>query len=173
MPGASKQQGWEAEAGFTLIELIVVVVIIIMMTAAVTPMFGSSLLRARSDRTTRDLLASARHAGEEAVLEGVEFRLYLDTNKHTYWLARFEGEKEGKEVFAQVAGSEGEVQELPESLRFERPKAKRGDKQEIYYISFYPGGSCDYAEIRMEKNNRDRVEIEIKGTPSRIKVNER
>ena len=173
MLGTNEQQNRAAEAGFTLMELIVVVVIVIMMTAAVTPMFGNSLLWARSDRMTRDLVASARHAGEEAVLEGVEFRLCMDTNKHTYWLERLSEVKEGQEIFEPVSGNEGEIQELPESLRFDRPKAKRGNKQGMYYISFYPGGSCDYAEIRLEKNDRKSVEIEFKGTPSQINVDEK
>lgn len=156
-------------AGFTLMELIVVLVLVGVLAAAVTPLFASSVGRTRADRSVRDLLATMRHAGERAVLEGVEYRLYMNTKDQTYWLARMGLDPEsGARAPRPVDGPEGVVRVFPDAVRFERVEARRGEEQHERYIAFHAGASCDFAEVTIEDPAGEELVITLEGTLSRI-----
>jgi type II secretory pathway pseudopilin PulG len=150
-------------------ELIVVLVLVGVMAAAVTPLFADSVGRTRADRSVRDLMATMRHAGERAVLEGVEYRLYLNTRDESYRLARMGLDEEtGRVAPLPVESREGVRRVLPDGVRFERIEARRGEERHERYIAFYPGASCDFAEVTIEDAGGENFEITLEGTLSRI-----
>lgn len=158
-------------AGYTLLELIVVVILVALMTAAVTPMFRDSLFGVRADRIGRDLVATLRHAGELAIIQETEIRVYLDRKAGAYWLAAPGRDEDGKEDFFPLEGKDGLPQHLPDSMKFDRISAHRGrGSSDLFYVRFHPGGASDMATIRLESGDKDRLEIEVKGSAGQIGV---
>lgn len=156
--------------GYTLLELIVVVILVALMTAGVTPMFRDSLFGVRADRIGRDLVATLRHAGELAIIQETEVRVYFDTEAGAYWLASPGRDEDGKRAFQALEGKDGLPQYLPESMEFDRVTARRGDKSSQYYVRFFPGGATDVARVALKGRDADRLEIEVKGSAGRIGV---
>ncbi len=166
--------GGNSVAGFTFLELLVVVTMIAILTAGVTPMFAGSLSGARGSRSVRDLVASFRYAGEMAIIEELEYRVYINDDKGIYWIARETVDEDGETVFRPVSTREGEIQRFPADLKVARVRANRErlDNEQVYYVRFFPGGACDFAEIRLERSRRDRIDIAINGALGKIKVDE-
>jgi prepilin-type N-terminal cleavage/methylation domain-containing protein len=157
-------------AGFTFIELLVVVVVILVLTSAITPMFRSSLVGMRIETLERNLMSTMRYAGEQAVLEGRAFRLYIDTEQQAYWVERAGAIEDGEPAFEALPGAEGDIRRLPGSIRFDKPKARKGKERDQYYISFYPGGSSDFAEVRLETTDGEELTLKLEGAPGRIEL---
>ena len=168
----SMAQGRDGQSGFTLMELVVVVIILGVLAGAITPLFRASVTWVRGNRVTRDLVGTVRFATEMAIVEGVEYRLCIDTREHAYWLERLERFEQDKKVFEALTGPEGRRQILPETVRFDHVDAGQGPEPGIKAISFYPGGSSDFATIRMKTPDRGRTEIDLRGGLSRMKVDE-
>ncbi|HOJ33714.1 MAG TPA: type II secretion system protein [Candidatus Hydrogenedentes bacterium] len=154
--------------GFTLIELTLVVIILGILAAGVAPLFAGSITTLREERATRDVVALLRHAGERAVIEGVEYRVYIDPEHDCYQLVRTQlAEKNGN-----TDGKENDevTLRLPESLHFLKPEAAWDSTRESFYVPFAPNGSTGFATIPIKVDNGDTLRITIKGTWNRIEV---
>ena len=158
------------KGGFTLLEMVVVLMIVMLMTAAVLPMYQGSVTWVRRDRATRDVLSYMKYAQERAIVDVTEYRFYLDTEKGAYWLMRDEGKKDDKEVFSEVKDAGATRTYLPESLAFDRPKARTDKDRKAHFISFYPGGACDYATVTMKYDQTDKITIKTKGRLGQLDV---
>ena len=163
---------WELRAGFTLMELVIVLVIVGVLTVGVAPMFGGSLARIRADRAKRDLVAVIRHAGETAIVEGVEYRMYLDAEANAFWLVRFARMDDDQAVFAAPGGPEGDRRQLPEGIRLLEPEAAWDARREAHYIRFRPNGRCDFAVLRVRNGDGEVTRITLGGGLGRIEVAE-
>jgi len=160
--------------GFTLVELILVVTLIGILSAAVVPVFSTSIDNARERRGLRGFVAMMKHGQERAMAEGVEFRLYMQPDDNRYWLVRFSRMDGDERVFTLAPLPHGGIEQLPAQLAFGRLTAHRDRKRRAYYVSFYPSGACDYATIRLERPARPRhgIRITTKGTLGQFEVEE-
>ncbi len=165
---------WAAAGGFTLMELTVVVILLAFMGMMVVPIFNASFSGARQEHSMRDLFAALKYAQSGAVTEATEYRVYFDPEKNRYWTAhavfdqsryddgyddpfeddldsgfetQFERDFKSEIGFALLNGRAGEYVELADGLKMDRPKARSGRGEGMYYFAFYPGGSCDVASI--------------------------
>ncbi len=140
------------------------------MTAAVIPMYQGSLTWARRDRVTRDLVARMKYAQERAIVDITEYRFYIDREDGSYWIMRDAGKKDGKRVFDEVDDAGATRDRLPESLEFEKPKATLDNERKAHYIAFYPGGSCDYATVKLKYDKAEGIKISTKGRLGQFEV---
>lgn len=157
--------------GYTFIEIIIVVVILGVVLAGVAPMYRGSMTWVRTDRAVRNIVALLKYGQERAMTDAVEYRLYLDPDKRSYWLTRLTGfDQEGEKVFAQVTEDRKTPYRLPETLEITSIAARKSDGLGVYYISLYPHGACDAATIRFHDRSRRKVSIETKGRAGQLSV---
>ena len=74
--------------GFTLLELLVVVALIATISLSVMPVFISSMHGIQLRNARNDLIAAIRFAQEMAVRESVEYRVYFNSQEHSYRMVR-------------------------------------------------------------------------------------
>lgn len=157
--------------GYTFIEIIIVVVILGVVLAGVAPMYRGSMTWVRTDRAVRNIVALLKYGQERAMTDAVEYRLYLDPDRRSYWLTRLTGfDQEGEKVFAQVTEDRKTPYRLPETLEMERVTARKGDKPGVFYIGLYPHGASDEAAVRLEDRSGREVTIETKGRAGQLSV---
>lgn len=161
-----------ARAGYTLMELIVVVTILAALTAMVTPLFRVSFAETSNEFAIRNLVATMKYAQTLAITKAMEHRIYFKPSANTYWLMRKVGRKDGEAVLEPVADQEGDAQVLPVTLEMREIEARRDRERDAYYISFFPSGACDVAEIRiaLAKEPHRRFTISTKGALNRFSV---
>lgn len=150
--------------GFTLVELVVVVTLLAILGMTVTPIFKSSFASIRGDHAMRDLFAVMKAAQADAIVEAVEYRLYLDTELDRYWLERGVYSREGYLDFERVAWREGIEVLLPDSLDMVETVARKGEERGTSYIAFYPSGACDVGEVLVQVSGSPREVYRIATT---------
>jgi general secretion pathway protein H len=151
----------QSGGGFTLMELIIVLTIIVIMSAAVVPVFGSSMAKLERDHAVRDFVATLRYAQERAVTDTREYRLALDPELNQYWLLRCAGIVERKKTFELIDERQGKAMFLPERLSMKNVKARKEREERYYYISFYPNGACDRAEVTLQHTDERAVTVKM------------
>lgn len=154
--------------GFTLIELTLVVVILGILAAGVAPLFAGSITTLREERAKRDIIALLRHAGERAVIEGVEYRVYIYPEQGLYQLVRTEP-PEKDETEEEIRNNEVTLR-LPESLHFLKPEAARDGTRDSFYVAFAPNGSSGFATLPITTDQGHTFKISVKGAWNRIEV---
>lgn len=159
--------------GFSLLELLVVVALIATISLSVMPVFISSMHGIQLRNARNDLLAAIRFAQEMAVRESLEYRLYFNTQEHSYRIMRLEGLNDKDEKTFEIAESLlGEKQQLPEYLEIERIKARKDPSSQEQYIACLPNGASDKVEIRL-RDTRDRgkrFKILVEGPLGRVEM---
>lgn len=157
--------------GFSLLELIVVLSVLTIITASVVPVFSGSLSRLRGDRSLRNFIATLKYAHERAVVQSVEYRVYLVPESGEFWLARFEGFERGQKYFEELDERRGNRERISDVFTIERPRARRDSGSDAYYVAFYPDGASDEARMRFTKADEGgRVEISTTGVLGRVEV---
>lgn len=160
--------------GFTLLELIVVLSLIALITAAVVPVYTSSIgsLQARNARD--DFSALVVFTQELAVRQSREFRVMIGRKDRAYWveyLADTDGEEK---IYEPVVEPWGAEQMLPEYMEFGRVKARQDRGAGGYYIGCYPSGGCDIAEVEV-KDTRERARsftVKTTGVAGKVEIKE-
>lgn len=163
--GFLSRRAGRPSGGFSLLELIVVLTLLTIISASVVPVFSGALMSTRKQHHIRDMLALMRYAQDRAVLDTTEYRLYLDMEAGAYWLARYAGKEKGVPVFSEVTEREASRHTLPDGLVMLKPDAHAATNT-LFFLSFYPGGACDWGEIAVE-DERDGSVIRIQSTGRR------
>ncbi|HOQ89065.1 MAG TPA: prepilin-type N-terminal cleavage/methylation domain-containing protein [Candidatus Hydrogenedentes bacterium] len=162
-------------AAFTLLELVVVVALLSILTAAIVPLYASSMTGARIRNARADLITALRYAQDRAVQESREYRLYLNREEQSWWVERQAGVNENNEKEFEVAADSGiEKRVLPEGLEFQQIKARQPRDRNLYFIACYPHGVSDPAEIVVRDNRvrRGGFILRVSGPDGRIVVRE-
>lgn len=158
---------YDSRGGFTLVELMVVMTIIGIMAASVSPIFRGSLTRMREEQAVRSLDATMHYAQSRAIVDTVEYRVYLDPKRNEYWVEREQRDAVARTSHFVVVEDRGAGPgSLPDSLRIAKPRARRGREGKFYFVAFRPSGVCDAATIRVHvaKDPRVAYVIETMGT---------
>jgi hypothetical protein len=62
---------------------------------------------------------------------------------------------------------------LPERLSLTKVKARKDRKERYYYISFYPNGACDRAEVTLQHEDGRGVTVATKGSLGQLEVKDK
>jgi len=133
--------------GFTLLELIVVLSLLAILSAAVVPLYGQSMSAIQLRDARNDFVALLSFVQERAVTDSREYRVYIDSETHSYWVGYHAATEEEEKVFKDVAAEYGRERFLPEFLELDRIKAPEDRELNVHYIGCYPNGACDRVEV--------------------------
>lgn len=159
---------------FTLIELMMVVVLIGVLAAFVVPALkgpgGAAALRSGS----RQLLASANVARQEAIASQENVRLRIDPENGKWRIVLPEEEKKRSSRSSRVdAGSSSieQYRQLSTGLNFGRflrsGVVENRPKDKYHEITFYPTGSCSGGVIELVGRKDRKMTIEIAAATAR------
>ena len=139
--------GNRAEAGFTLLELIVVVLIIALVLGISYPSMsrGSSALHLRT--TSRDILNTFRFAREKAISEQASMQLVINR-------------RDQKIVLADILGESLRTYSLPTDVKIQRMAHSGGEvSDDVMTVRFLPNGSLENARIRLEADSGSLMQV--------------
>jgi type II secretion system protein H len=149
-------------AGFTLLELIIVLVIVCTALALAAPSLRGFWTGSQTKDTVHHLLALARWARSQAAADGRVFRLYLNRQEGTFWLAAEDGG-----AFAPLGSDFGRIHSVPAASTLELTTLG-GTGQE--FIDFYPDGWATPAQIRIVDPHGEMIQIASRSPTERFEV---
>ena len=139
--------GNKAEAGFTVLELMVVALIIALVLGISYPSMsrGSSVLHLRT--TSRDILNTFRFAREKAISEQTSMQLVVNRREH-------------KIVLADILGEPLRTYVLPADVKIQRMVHSGNEvTDDVMTVRFLPNGSLENAGIRIEADSGSLMQI--------------
>ena len=141
-----KQHG--ADAGFTLLELILVMVILSTVLAMAAPSLRGFFTSRKTHDTAAQILSLTQYARSQAVTEGIIYRLNFDTLENTYWLT---SQQEG--VFEELDIEFGRTFTLPKDIVMELEDLDKDEGQ--LFVKFTPQGMVTAGTVRLiDKSGR-------------------
>jgi general secretion pathway protein H len=127
----------QAQAGFTLIEIMLVLVIIGMIYSLAPPLFNKAFPALKLKAVTRDLVQEIRYVQQSAITTGQPTAMHVELAEDRY---------------ASDQINAGALRQLPEGFHFARQPG--GSLEQILDLRFYPDGSASGGEIRIEAGRR-------------------
>ena len=155
--------------GSTLIELVLVMMVIFTMAAVVAPRFSDFFpsLQIRSAADT--LLATAGKAQADAVLTGARYRLVIDAEKRTYWIAYEPRPVKEPGKFAKLGGAWVD-EELPRDVLLESIEGFGTDGDARRFLEFRPDGTAKEASVVLANDRGDRRTVKISAATGAAKI---
>ncbi len=167
-----RARGARGRGGFSMLELVVVMVLLSVLTAAVVPVYVSSMASVKLRSAQNNFVALVHHVQQSAVMEGREFRLYIDDEEMCYWVSAYLGKEDDEKIFEDIEAEYGTLKYLTEGLEFDRVKARKDRENNAKFIGCYPNGACDQVEVVLQDTRRrgNRFEIRTLGSLGKIEV---
>ncbi len=141
------------DAGFTLLELILVMVIISTFLAVASPSLRGFFSSRRTLDAASNILSLMKLARSQAISEGRNYRLNLDTEDSSYWLTAAD-----KGIYKTLNNEMGKTFLLPDDTTVILEKESDDDPYG-HYIDFYPEGRVQPGVIRLTDRRGDVIEI--------------
>ena len=153
--------------GFSFLELLVVVSILAVLTAAIVPLYGISV-RSLQQRSVRgDFVATLYFLQELSIQQSRELRLHIDPEQNAWSVSGWvSGMGEDKIFEPLTVNALGDAHQFPDTLPVQRLRGRTARGQKAPYITFYPNGACDNAEIRFGPTDSNRPVMTIETTGS-------
>ncbi len=138
---------------FTLIELLLMLVIIAIVAAIAAPTLGNFGRGRRLQNATTQLLAFAKYAQNQAIMDGVPYRLNFDLTTRSYWLTvenpppLSDGTPQAPDGnFYAVSNQFGQQITLADNINLMTNLVMQPDGM---YVEFEPNGRTDPATIEL------------------------
>lgn len=138
---------------FTLIELLLLMVIIAIVAAIAAPTLGNFGRGRRLENATNQVLAFAKYAQNQAIIEGVPYRLNFDLASRQYWITAEvppplpDGTPQAPDGnFYPVSNQYGQAITLADNINLTTNLIMQPDGM---YIEFEPNGRTDPATIEL------------------------
>lgn len=168
-------------SAFTLIELMIVVALIGIMSAMIIPEMKGTYEEALLRSTSRDLISAANLATSRAVSFNQPYRIRLDRINSEYHVEK-RVRAQGREEFAPLKDLPGSDGKLDSRIRIEIAPADEGLSEESAaplnqdastldeVITFFPDGTADAKEVRLQDRQGFRLALRINPTTARVRV---
>ena len=130
---------------FTFIELILVTLIILIFAGLSSPLFRRPFTNIQLKSTSQHLVQLMRRLQAKAVAERQFCRLNFDFTKNIFWPS-VKIDNSGGVSFAEIKEKWGKPFRVPQGLSIS------SIDKDITFITFYPDGSTDQAEIKISDN---------------------
>lgn len=161
--------------GFTMIEIIVVVVIIAVMFTVSFPSLRAVNDNNRLRSSVRELSNLMKYARSEAVFNSRTTEVFLDTEKHEFWLdLRKPNEKTGRYNPKDPKTTMERKRELETKVQFDSVTALDNNilSGGIIAFDFYPDGTASPGLVTL-RNNRDlRYTVEVIKPTGSVKIHD-
>ncbi len=159
-PVGSDPHHQRAQAGFTLLELLIVILIMAVVVGFSVPRFSRTFSYLQLQVFAYDVAKLLTYASKRAVARGEMLRIHFDVEGGRYWLAHAqealpEGESE------RVAGKFGRISSVPEAISLD-PSARE--------VTFYPDGRADRFEMFIVSNRQDGYRLVTDVWTGRVKL---
>jgi general secretion pathway protein H len=142
-----------AQAGFTLLELMVVLALMTLLMGLTLPSLVRSWEREKNRATLRELTATLRTARSEAITGGYKVRLFLNLRSGRY---RLEGSaREGTLTGVRLTDA---------SLVWQDPEKSQG------YIAFFEDGSSSGGRLTLVEHTGRRYILEVKPITGKVSL---
>ncbi len=159
-PIGSDPQHQGAQAGFTLLELLIVILLMAVVVGFSVPRFSRTFSHLQLQVFAYDVAKLLTYAGKRAVARGEMLRIHFDVEGRRYWLAQAqEGSPEGE--FERVASKFGRISSVPEAISLD-PSARE--------VTFYPDGRADPFEMFIFDNRQEGYRLVTDVWTGRIKL---
>ena len=151
-PGADGDAD-RAQAGFTLLELMVVLGLMTLMMGLVLPSLVRNWEREKNRATLRELTATLRTARSEAITRGLKVRLFLNLKSGRYRL-------EGSAQEGTLTG----VRLIDARMVWQNPEKSQG------YIAFFGDGSSSGGKLALEEPTGRRYLLEVEPITGKVSL---
>ncbi len=144
MNAKKKRRG--ADAGFTLLEIIVVMVILSTVLAMAGPSLRGFFASRKANDTAAQILALTQYSRSQAISEGITYRLTFDIEERTYWLTAWQSG-----AFQKLKTEFGQIFTLPKDMEVELEDLEEDDEDadtEIF-LKFTPQGTVTAGAVRL------------------------
>jgi general secretion pathway protein H len=151
-PGASRED-YQAQAGFSMLELMVVLALMALLLGLVLPGLLQSWEREKNRATLREFTTTLRTARSEAVTKGLKVRLFLNLKTGRY---RLEGStREGALTGVNLTDAR---------LVWQNPERSQG------YIAFYGDGSSSGGTLVLVEPTGRRYLLEVESITGKVSL---
>ena len=159
-PIGSDPHHQRAQAGFTLLELLIVILIMAVVVGFSVPRFSRTFSYLQLQVFAHDVAKLLTYASKRAVARGEMLRIHFDVEGGRYWLAHAqEASPEGESE--RVAGKFGRISSVPEAISLD-PSARE--------VTFYPDGRADRFEMFIFSNRQDGYRLVTNVWTGRVKL---
>ncbi len=148
---ANKRQ-YGAEAGFTLLELILVMVILSTVLAMAGPSLRGFFASRKTNDTAAQILAFTQYARSQAISEGIRYRLNFDVDERSYWLTAWQSG-----AFRKLEIEFGQIFTLPKDIDIELENLDEEDRD--IFLEFTPQGTVTAGTIRLIDRSGRAMEV--------------
>jgi len=139
--------------GFTLLELVLVLVIIAACAAVAAPALRGFTHARRLPNTAQDLIVATRFCREQAIADGLSYRLYLDPQGGKWVIMKDDGT--GTNTFTQVNSQIVPAEyDLPEGIVMDTSMLPR-QPENARYINFDSGGHTEITTISLKSDESE------------------
>jgi prepilin-type N-terminal cleavage/methylation domain-containing protein len=159
-PIGSDPHHQRAQAGFTLLELLIVILIMAVVVGFSVPRFSRTFSYLQLQVFAYDVAKLLTYASKRAVARGEMLSIHFDVEGGRYWLAHAqEASPEGESE--RVAGKFGRISSVPEAISLD-PSARE--------VTFYPDGRADRFEMFIFNNRQDGYRLVTNVWTGRVKL---
>jgi prepilin-type N-terminal cleavage/methylation domain-containing protein len=159
-PIGSDPHDQRAQAGFTLLELLIVILIMAVVVGFSVPRFSRTFSNLQLQVFAYNVAKLLTYASKRAVARGEVLRIHFDVEGRRYWLAQAqEASPEGKSE--RVASKFGRMSSVPKAISLD-PSARA--------VTFYPDGRADRFEMLIFDNRQDGYRLVTDVWTGRVKL---
>ena len=174
-PIGSDPHHQRAQAGFTLLELLIVILIMAVVVGFSVPRFSRTFSYLQLQVFAYDVAKLLTYASKRAVARGEMLRIHFDVEGGRYWLAHAqEASPEGESE--RIAGKFGRISSVPEAISLDpsaREVAFYPDGRAVgtsIEVAFYPDGRADRFEMFIFNNRQDGYRLVTNVWTGRVKL---
>lgn len=158
--------GLRAEAGYTLIELVVVIAMIGLLFSMTLPRFGAGLVRNDGRRATRWIMLRVQSLKQETLRSPGVRTLQFDLDGGRIWVEDESMDEEARDA------ARASAYEMPRDMALAAVLLPDGDRRVsgVVALRFYPGGYSDRAIVLLRDADHEPTSLLVETFLSKVKL---
>lgn len=163
MSGTGKMKKPGCSGGFTLLELLIVALMLGIISTMASPFFKRAFMSLEYENYAFMLQRMLQYTRTMAIVEGVEYRVRVDTKNNSYWMEKNMSGETAVKGFSRVSGRFGGVFYAPQCVSISgTPEA----------VGFFPDGASEGAEYKITLSAGDFYVLRIISSTGTVIIEE-